>query len=510
MSGETASVRGYDASVEEPSADLLDMDRQARALAEYIKGHAHLRPFTVGVYGEWGEGKTSLVKLLRYHLEHPDGPGGPRRPARFVWFSSWAYNTTEKLWRALVTEIARVLYKQKPGEDDADAQGAEEVKGAGAARGDARGEGGAGEDVGLEAALSRFLDGDAFHLRKPKPPRDEYEEVLKRLEGTDYGQVREHGGVRLNEEAVMSAVISGAVTALSTVSPPVAWLRSFFGMGSKVEAAALLKQGAGDASREKVEALTRFQETFREIVGRAQGEPVYIFVDDLDRAQPDVALDIVESIRIALHDARCVFIIAVDSRLIEQGLRIRYKELFKEGLGGDAEERGREYLEKIVQFNTRLPSRTPEQVRRFVAAKFPEWAAAADIVELVAGTNPRRIKQYCRHLTFQQMVGARSASPARRRAPAPQPPPPRGTGDGAIKEEPLSPELQELFDRMMEFGIVRLNHVIEKLGIDSDKLEGTTAAGRIKSIIRACEQEGMLLQLKELIENIRDEQLRDI
>ena len=490
MSGRVIGEQGFDAFVGDPSGDLLDMDRQARALAEYIKLHEELRPFTVGVFGEWGEGKTSLVRLLRFHLEHPKGPEGPRRPARFVWFSSWAYNTTEKLWRALVTEIARVLYKGE--KKEAEGHEAEDAQ---------PGAGGA-DDAGLEGTLARFFEGPAFYLKKPPPKHDPYAETLKSLEGTDYGQVRDDGGVRVNEEALMSAVIKGAVAALSSVSPLVAGLRSVFGLEPKVELSELLRKKAGEASREKVEALTRFHDTFRDIIGRAGQEPVYIFVDDLDRAQPDVALDIVESIRIALWDARCVFIIAVDSRLIEQGLRIRYKELFREGLAVSAEERGREYLEKIIQFSTRLPSRTPEQIRRFVAAQFPEWAAAGDIIELVAGTNPRRVKQYCQHLTFQQMVGARTPTPTRRRAPEPTTPTrPTNTGDGTT-DESLSPELQEIFDRLMALGNTDRDTVFKELGINEEKAEGVTTAGKVKSIIRGCEREGTLPLLKETMRRI--------
>jgi KAP family P-loop domain len=486
---------GFDASIADPAADLLGMDSQARALADYIRQHAHLRPFTVGVYGEWGEGKTSLVRLMRYHLEHPEGHAGERQPVHFVEFSSWAYNTTEKLWHALVLKIARVLYDREPSEGGA-ARG-----GGGDGAGD-EGAGGARPDGGLAGRLAGFLAGEMFYLSRPTPERDEYEEILRRLEGSDYGQVRERGA-GLNDEAAMSAVIGGAVAALSTFSPLAAGLRSFFGLEPKVELAEVLRKEAGEAAREKVEALARFQETFRDIIGRAQKEPVYIFVDDLDRAQPDVALDIIESIRIALWDARCVFIIAVDSRLIEQGLRMRYKELFKEGLAADADAKGREYLEKIIQFGTRLPARTPEQVRRFIAAQFPEWLAAGDIIEMVGGVNPRRIKQYCQHLTFQRMAGARAPAHTRRRPAAPAPPPRQtGTGDGTQEEE-MSPDTQELFDEMMSLDGGQVMVIVSQLGTSFDNLEGVTIGGKIKSLIRICQSEGMIPRLKELIADMK-------
>ncbi len=143
---------------------------------------------------------------------------------------------------------------------------------------------------------------------------------------------------------------------------------------------------------------------------KARGEAVYVFIDDLDRAQPDVALDIMESIRIALAHVDCVFIIAVDETLISQGLRLRYKELFadekKANLNNTLTTKGQEYLEKIIQFRTRVPLRTAEQTKRLIAAEFADWTPAGDIIQTIANNNPRRIKQYCQRLIFQKDVGS--------------------------------------------------------------------------------------------------------
>jgi hypothetical protein len=189
------------------------------------------------------------------------------------------------------------------------------------------------------------------------------------------------------------------------VSPLAAGIRSFIGWEPKLNSAPANE--AEEATSEDVEALPRFQKLFREILEvKAGTAPVYVFIDDLDRAQPDVALDIMESIRIALSEGDCVYIIAVDERLIAQGLRLRYRELFAKEEELAIATKGQEYLEKIIQFRTRVPPRTPEQTQRLIAAEFPHWTPAGDIIQGIVGNNPRRVKQYCQRLSFQNMIGS--------------------------------------------------------------------------------------------------------
>src|SRR5215510_15052226 len=59
---------GLDEPLKDPSGDLLDMNDHALALAKYIRAQEKELPFTVGIFGEWGEGKTTMVRFLEYHL----------------------------------------------------------------------------------------------------------------------------------------------------------------------------------------------------------------------------------------------------------------------------------------------------------------------------------------------------------------------------------------------------------------------------------------------------------
>ncbi len=54
-------------------------------------------PVTVGIFGEWGTGKTSLMRLLCKRLESNE--------CKTIWFNPWKYDSKEELWAALIRYI---------------------------------------------------------------------------------------------------------------------------------------------------------------------------------------------------------------------------------------------------------------------------------------------------------------------------------------------------------------------------------------------------------------------
>ena len=385
------TARAIDEPLNEPASDLLEMDRHAKALADYILQKRKL-PFTVGIFGEWGEGKTTMVNFLKHHLA-PEPVDGKPVPFYFVSFSAWAYTTSEKLWRALILEIAKVLY-----EVDADAL---ESKRSAATQ----------TDNTRPSFITRVTDFLHNDLSKPRTEPDEVSEfdlLVKELDRAGYGKISKRTpSAAMDQDEVVTAVVNGALSVLGTVSPLVGGIRSVFSWPAGNSGQSNEQE---EPAGEELEALPRFQQLFRDILKKAAPHRVYVFIDDLDRAQPDVALDIMESIRIALADGDCVYILAVDERLIAQGLRLRYRELFAKEEDVAIASKGQEYLEKIIQFRTRVPPRTAEQTQRLIAAEFPHWTPAGDIIQSIVGNNPRRVKQYCQRLGFQNMIGATSFS----------------------------------------------------------------------------------------------------
>lgn len=382
---------GPDEPLTDPSSDLLDINDDALALANYIRAQENELPFTVGIFGEWGEGKTTMVRFLEHHLtnlkkDELKAKKDESKTIKFVTFSAWPFTTSEKLWRGLILKITKVMFDCDPETNHKKAIVQPKPN-----------------SNKWTTRVSTFLRNDFF-----KPPLSEFEQFVKELERTDYGRISKRTPTdEVDQETMINAVVAGALTVLGTVAPFISGLSELLGVRSKPDGRTQGQTEEGSTA----DALHEFRELFGDMLKRkARGEAVYVFIDDLDRAQPDVALDIMESIRIALDNVDCVFIIAVDETLISQGLRLRYKELFaeekKDNLSNTLANKGQEYLEKIIQFRTRVPPRTAEQTKRLIAAEFADWTPAGDIIQTIANNNPRRIKQYCQRLIFQKDLGS--------------------------------------------------------------------------------------------------------
>ncbi|HEX9334176.1 MAG TPA: P-loop NTPase fold protein, partial [Anaerolineales bacterium] len=74
--------------------DALDFTPYVETLVDIIKtGNT---PLTIGVFGTWGSGKTSLMRMVRRKL-----------PKKFTvaWFDAWKYDKEETLWRAFLLSV---------------------------------------------------------------------------------------------------------------------------------------------------------------------------------------------------------------------------------------------------------------------------------------------------------------------------------------------------------------------------------------------------------------------
>ena len=69
----------------------------ARILSDTIRDTDEL-PFCIGVFAEWGAGKSSLMNMIQDDLSN-DGD------VKSIWFNPWKYDRKEDLWNALIQTI---------------------------------------------------------------------------------------------------------------------------------------------------------------------------------------------------------------------------------------------------------------------------------------------------------------------------------------------------------------------------------------------------------------------
>jgi hypothetical protein len=387
------TIQLSDDPLTKPEDDLLGVARSARIMAERLASVSP--PFTAGVYGEWGAGKTSFVWFVATFLTDllPKLADGSTS-LLFIPFSAWQYKTADEIWRALILTIARKVLNEPDAQDPPSLPAV---------------------PISLFHRIKHFLSRDALVIQHGAPglaSKEQYSEIADKLDRTLYGGIgKGANAVRLDSMETTLAITNGIVAAMAGVSPLVAAVRSVFGINTELEPGKLIDKGQNESTRRRIESMEEFKKILKNLFDEhLRGRRVFVFVDDLDRCMPDVALDLLEAIKIFLHEIQCIFVVAADETLIGQGLRMRFRDLPEPADNGGGEafviKKGREYFEKIIQLPVRLPRPGAPEIQRFIGAKFPEWSAASDLIDTAIGTNPRRLKQYCERLQYQWMIRA--------------------------------------------------------------------------------------------------------
>lgn len=91
-----------------------------------------------------------------------------------------------------------------------------------------------------------------------------------------------------------------------------------------------------------------------------------IFVDDLDRCLPEKAVAVLELIKTIFNVESFAFVLALDDEVIERGIGHRYSAYLLKDKKPQMPITGFEYLEKIVHLPFRLPALTRAQASAFV------------------------------------------------------------------------------------------------------------------------------------------------
>ncbi|MZH03169.1 MAG: hypothetical protein F3745_07200 [Nitrospinae bacterium] len=99
------SPAGVDKPAERLEDDLLGRKNDVKALAEMIADEKQGTPFTIGLLGRWGEGKSTVMHMLKDALEkRKDG-----HRFKFAKFNAWEYERTSNLSAGLAQEVTRSL-----------------------------------------------------------------------------------------------------------------------------------------------------------------------------------------------------------------------------------------------------------------------------------------------------------------------------------------------------------------------------------------------------------------
>ena len=224
-------------------------------------------PFVYGILGDWGTGKTSILRLVEEQLTQDAKPDVPL--CMPIWFDAWLYENEDNIIYPLLYAIKR-HYDQWVGESEEVREFKKSFLQVVATSALAL------TDLGLRVA-TKHLTGEALKL----------EDIDKQLKAVEENP----GGLEgiLNKWADNVSELRGAFETLLDVY------------------ASEINKNAKDEVR------------------------FVILIDDLDRCLPDTAIAILEGIKNHLTVDRCIFVLGLNPQVIYQGIRMKYEGLEIDG-----------------------------------------------------------------------------------------------------------------------------------------------------------------------------------
>jgi hypothetical protein len=133
--------------------------------------------------------------------------------------------------------------------------------------------------------------------------------------------------------------------------------------------------------------INTFEEDFTRVVKDFTNDgKLVIFIDDLDRCLPENAITVLESLKLFIGNAHCIFVLGMDHSIVEAGIKIRYgdKTLIK----------GRDYLDKIIQVPFFLPPVIVKDLRGSLPLDEDFSDEVWEIIRLGMGGNPRKTRRF--------------------------------------------------------------------------------------------------------------------
>lgn len=277
------------------SIDMLFYSPYADTIVSYTK-NSNLSPLTIGLYGSWGAGKSSLLQLIEGRIE--DDKSG----VVCVSLNAWQF------------------------------EGYEDAK------------------VAIMESLLKALKENETFLEKA------HEKINKLLSRVDCLKI----GKNIAFKAIPFAI--GALTgnplsiALSLSADSINADALFTKLRS------LKDEYIKDSENEDTitENIRKFREEFEDMLNDVSSvKTLVVIIDDLDRCSPERIIDTLEAIKLFLSVKKTTFIVAVDQRIIEYAVNVKYPKIDGFAVSSD-------YIEKIIQLPIKIPELSPKDIENYL------------------------------------------------------------------------------------------------------------------------------------------------
>ena len=303
----------------ETDVELLGFHVHADLIRSVITDPGVL-PVTVGVFGDWGGGKSSIMKMLKKDLSDE----GAYPNVVCLYFNGWTFEGYEDAKSALLTSILIQL-------------------------------------------------GD--HKKFGPKVKDWVVKLLKRAKWMELGKLSiKHVGIPL-----AAAMMTGGVGAVPAVAAAMAasalpgFKDSDDGDKDKEETdwSALIEAEPGKAD---ILGVRKFRDEFTTMLGKTDIISLVVLIDDLDRCLPERLIETLEAIKLFVAVPKTAFVIGADPRIVRHAISTRYVKrqlqhtATEETVAARDEEEKliTDYLEKLIQVPYQLPRLSPAEIETYL------------------------------------------------------------------------------------------------------------------------------------------------
>ena len=319
----------------ETTQDFLNFSVIAKTVAELIAESGE-KPISIGVSGNWGAGKSSMVKMIGEELKlKDDGKDDKEKEYVFLEFNAWLYQGYDDARAALLQAVSDKLLEESQKRSDPQNDLAVKVKG--------------------------FIK------------RINWLQVAKMVVPLSLGLIP--GGVAVGG----IASLIGAVANLTQNNDEEAQTAKSEAVSAAFDALTpemkeLLKDNASKSTPQQIEKLRAdFAELLKEL-----NITLVILVDDLDRCLPPTAISTLEAMRLLLFVERTAFIIAADEQMIRNSVRAHFADVeLSEGLVTS-------YFDKLIQIPLSVPHLGVAEVKIYLVMLFAELSERRGEIETEA------------------------------------------------------------------------------------------------------------------------------
>ena len=408
-----------DRPLEAGDPDPLGFNGIALGLSRFLRNENTQPPLTLAITGAWGSGKSSLMNLLRSDLH--------RFGFRTIWFNAWHHQKEENLLAPLLKNILaqavpswwtrtglefrwRLLQRR-----------------------------GWRHWMPILLVLGVFFLSAGYVINDRGSVVERFEHLTTQLGQFDFwarssldeagqGEDTHHqadvgaqtvaaGTATETKRAATFTELSVTTLVLSTLTILGSLIKGFGALG--IDPAKLMASMSGSFKvRDFSDQLIfrhRYAKEFADVANALMPRTMVLFVDDLDRCQPDKVLEMLEAINYLVASGPCFVVIGMDPVRVVRCVGLEFKDLAAESMGEagidpsnanqEQEERqwravfARRYLEKLINIEVPVPEPDADQTRALLTVPAaategglpPWWQMLLDVgrkllpVAIVAG-----------------------------------------------------------------------------------------------------------------------------